>query len=542
LGLRKLTAGAGDPDDNLRMTASASGKAREPESYGGAAAPALDVRLIAAFAAGTVLVHFLFNGNYGYFRDELYFLACGDHLAWGYVDMPPMVALVARVSRALLGDSLFAIRLLPALAGGATVALTGLLARESGGRAFAQALAMLTAATAPLLLAMGSFLSMNAFDPLLWTGCAYVLVRILKGGDRRLWLAFGTIAGLGLENKESMLFFGGAIVVGLLLTPEREVLFSRWMWLGGLIAFLIFLPTLLWQAVHHFPLLEELANVKASTKNAPMGPLAFLGAQIMMAGPAAAPVWALGLYYLFFGQAGRYRALGWAYVVMAAAFITLHGKAYYIGPIYPMLFAAGGVMIEELTARTATFGLRTAILAVLSVSALIVAPIAMPILPVEAFIKYQRMLHVEPPRTETRALAELPQLFADMFGWENMTATVARAYDSLPPNERADAAIFASNYGEAGAIDFFGPRYGLPKAISGHMSYFLWGPRNYSGKVVIAIGGNEQRYRRLFGSVEQTATIRSRYVMPDENDLPVFVLRNPKLPLNQLWPQTKLYI
>jgi len=522
------------------MTAAAI-KAQAPQKHG--APPALDVRLVAAFAAGTMLVHFLFNGRYGYFRDELYFLACGEHLAWGYVDMPPIVALVARVSRALLGDSLFALRFFPALAGGATVAVTGLLARELGGRAFAQALAMLTAATAPLLLATGNFLTMNAFDPLLWTGCAYVLVRILKGGDRRLWLAFGTIAGLGLENKESMLFFGFAIVAGLLLTPEREVLFSRWMWLGGLIAFLIFLPTLLWQAAHRFPMLEELANVKASTKNAPMGPLGFLSAQILMAGPVAAPVWALGLCHFFFGKAGqRLRAFGWAYAVMAATFIILHGKVYYIGPIYPMLFAAGGVMIEGLTARTATFGLRTAILAALSVCALIVAPMAIPILPVEAFIKYQRMLHIEPPRTETRKLAELPQLFADMFGWENMTATVARAYNNLPLNERAEAAIFAFNYGEAGAIDFFGPRYGLPKAISGHMNYFLWGPRKYSGKVVIAIGGNEQQYRRLFGSVEQAATIRSRYAMPDENNLPVFVLRNPKLPLNQLWPLTKLYI
>jgi Dolichyl-phosphate-mannose-protein mannosyltransferase len=527
------------PHNERPMTAAAPAKVRASETRDEAGAPVLDLRLVAAFAVGTILVHFLFNGRYGYFRDELYFMACGDHLAWGYVDMPPMVALVARVSRALFGDSLFAIRLFPALAGGATVALAGVLTCELGGRRFAQALAMLTVATAPLLLAVGNFLSMNAFDPLLWTGCAYVLVCILKGGDPRLWLAFGAIAGIGLENKESMLFFGSAIVAGLILTPERKVLLSRWMCLGGLLAFLIFLPTLLWQAAHHFPMLEELANVKASTKNAPMGPLAFLSAQILMAGPVAAPVWMLGLYLFFTSGGGRFRALGWTYVVMAAEFIILHGKAYYIGPIYPTLFAAGAVQIEDFVAESR---LEAAIVATLATFAIIIAPMAIPILPVETFIKYQRLLHIEPPRTETRKLAELPQLYADMFGWKNMTATVARVYNSLPPQERAEAAIFASNYGEAGAIDFFGPRYGLPKAISGHMNYYLWGPRNYSGKIVIAIGGHEQRYRQLFASVEQAATIQSKYAMPDENDLPVFILRDPKLPLNQLWPMTKQYI
>src|SRR5208337_2616938 len=229
-----------------------------------------DWRIVAAFAGAAILIHFLTNSRYGYFRDELYFMACGEHLSWGYVDLPPMVAAIARLSRATMGDSLFSIRFFPALAGGATVALAGILAWELGGGRFAQSLAMLAALTAPVFLGTDTILTMNAFDPIFWMGCAWALVRILKGGDLRWWLVFGLFAGLGLENKESIVFFGAAVLGALMLTAQRRVMFSRYFVLGGLVALLIAMPTAIWQWLHHFPMLEELANVKASNKNVPV--------------------------------------------------------------------------------------------------------------------------------------------------------------------------------------------------------------------------------------------------------------------------------
>lgn len=271
------------------MTAASAGPA--------SAAPRPDWRLVVGFAALTILIHFLTNGAYGYFRDELYFIACGYHLAWGYVDMPPMAPLVARLSRAAMGDSLFAIRFFPALAGGATVALAGILAWELGGRRFAQALAMLAAMLAPIYLGLGTILTMNVFDAIFWMGCVWALIRLIKTGDPRWWLLFGASAGLGLENKESMVFLGFGIVVGLAVVPERKLMFNRWFVFGGIVALLLFMPTLVWQAMHNFPMYEELSNVKGSTKNAPVTLLSFLGAQVLLLLPPSCVIWASGLYF-----------------------------------------------------------------------------------------------------------------------------------------------------------------------------------------------------------------------------------------------------
>jgi Dolichyl-phosphate-mannose-protein mannosyltransferase len=497
--------------------------------------------LLAAFAGATILIHFLTNREYGYFRDELYFIACGRHLAWGYVDLPPMVAALTRLSQELMGDSLSALRFFPALAGGATVAIAGILAWELGGGRFAQALAMLATLMAPIYLGGDTIMTMNAFDPIFWMGCAWALIRILKGGTPRWWLVFGLSAGLGLENKESIVFFGAALLIGLMLTRERAVLFNRWFLLGGLVAVLIAMPTAIWQWRHGFPMLEELANVAASNKNEPESFASFFAAQILLLSPASLPIWIGGLYFFLLAAHGRvFRTFGWAYLLLYAAFVILKGKVYYLAPIYPVVLGAGAVWLEEASLARLHGTIRYALPALVTAGGIAIAPNALPVLPVATFIRYEHFLHSQPLRTETSALGDLPQLYADMFGWKEMTAAVAGVYDSLPPDQRAQAAIFASNYGEAGAIDFFGPRYGLPKAISGHMSYYLWGPRDYSGKVLIAIGGRESDYRRAFASVTQAATVDAKYSMPFEH-VGIFICREPKIPLKRLWPLTKIY-
>jgi hypothetical protein len=502
--------------------------------------------LILYLSAFKLILHFLTNGQYGYFRDELYYLACGEHLDWGYVDQSPLIAVVARASRLLLGDSLFAIRFFPAVAGAALVFVTGLLVRELGGGRFAIVLASACVIIAPAFLALHTVLTMNAFEPLFWTTGAYVVARALKTGDARLWVWFGLLMGLGLQNKHSTLVFGFAVVAGLLLTPARKLLLSKWLWLGGLVALVVFLPNILWQVAHGWPTVEVLRNADKN-QNLPISPLDFFKGQLMLTHPFTFPVWLAGLSFYLFTRAGRpYRALGWAYVVMFLLMIALRAKVYYLLPVYPVLFASGAVWLEGFFARLAERRpvlrwLKPASVALLIAGGALMAPLALPVLPLETLIRYQRALGLEAPRTEKLRLAELPQHYADMHGWEEMTAEVARVYNSLPQEERALCAVFARNYGEAGAIDFFGARHGLPKAIGKHQNYFLWGPRDYTGACVITVGERERDVRKSFDHVELAATITHPYAIPHENNLPVYVCRKPKRPLKEIWPDVKCY-
>src|SRR6266513_3042473 len=415
--------------------------------------------LIIWFSTATLLIHLLTNRGYGYFRDELYYIACGQHLDFGYVDLPPLSSLLIRLSRVLFGDSLFAIRLLPALAGAGTVALTGVITRELGGRRWAVALGCTASLFAVVFLANGNFFSMNAFEPLFWMGCIYLLVRIINGGSPHLWLLFGVLAGLGVENKHSTVFFGAGILVALLLTPERRHFSKKWIWLGGLIAFAIALPNIFWQVRHHWATYELLSNIAHSHKNVVLTPAQFIAQQILIMNPATLPLWLGGLIWLLASHDGRrYCALAIAYLVTLAEFIVMHGKHYYLAPVYPMLFAAGAVAAERL------FSVRLQWLkpALLVTMIALVAPTVVPILPPQKLIAYMKSIHFETPRTETSHTAALPQLFADQFGWEEMVRSVARAYANLSPDDQKRVVIFCQNYGEAGAIDFFGPKLGLP--------------------------------------------------------------------------------
>jgi len=492
------------------------------------------------FALAKLLIHFLANGQYGYFRDELYFLACGEHLDWGYADHAPLIALAAKLSRAILGDSLFAIRFLPAVAGALKVLLTGLMTREFGGGRFGVALACLCVLVAPAYLATDNLLSMNAFEPVFWMGGAYFLILAVKRREPRFLLGFGLCAGLGLQNKHTMLFFGCGVVAGLLLTPARRLFLNKWIWIAGALAFLIFLPNLIWQQQHDWPTLELLNNVKESGKNVPLSPLQFFGQQFVILLPLTAPVWLAGLWYFLFDAEGRrYRFLGIAYIVVLVLMIALKGKSYYLLPIYPMLFAGGAALWERvLRGRRYVGWLRVAYPLLLLAGGIIVAPLALPVLPVESFLRYQRAIGIEPPKTEVGHAGPLPQHYGDMFGWPEMVKEVARIYHGLPPEERAKAAIFAGNYGEAGAIDFFGPRYNLPKAISPHQNYYFWGPRDYTGEVMIVLQWRGETAARRCASVEAAGELKHPYAMAEEQQT-IFICRGLKQPLPQAWHQLK---
>ena len=497
--------------------------------------------LVASFATVTLLLHFLTNGRYGYWVDELYFVACGEHLDWGYVDHPPLIAGVARASRLLLGDSLFAIRFFSAVAAALLVCVTGLIARELGGRRFALILAMLCVMAAPVYLLFGNLLTMNAFEPLLWMLCAYAIILVIGRKRPSLWLLFGLVVGIGLLNKYSMVFFGFAIVVGLLLSASRTVLLSRWVVAAALITAIIFLPNLVWQANHGWPTLELLGNARMY-QHQPVTLLEFAGQQILLMHPVTFPVWLLGLFFLLRSAGAKaYRALGWTYVVLFALFAAVQAKNYYLAPVYPMLFAAGAVAIERWSNERRWKWLRKAMVAAVVVGGMITAPYVLPVLPIGMVPDYMRMIGIKEPRSERREVGDLPQIFSDMLGWGDKVAAVARAYQRLSPEERTRCAIWGQDYGDAGAVDLLGAAYGLPKAISGHQNYYLWGPQGHTGEIVIVVGSSVDVLETLFEQVEVTEALHCEHCMPDKRDVPIHICRKMKIPLDEFWPQVKCY-
>jgi len=494
--------------------------------------------------------------RYGYFRDALYYLACADHLAFGYVDQPPLFPFIAWIARHTLGTSLPALIFWPALAGAARIVLVAVFARELGARCFGVALAAALAATPAVWWVIDHQFAMNAFETLFWTGCAYAILRMINTQNPKLWLAFAAIAGLGLENKYSIAVFAFALLAGLLLTRHRKLLFTPWLFAGGAVALLIFLPNLVWNLQHHWPFLELMHNIRVTGKDIAYPPLAYLGLQIMMMNPFSLPFWFGGLLFYFFSRDAKlYRTFGWAYLITFAFFLISHGKDYYSAPAYPILLAAGAVAAERLLSRSAVdqaadsssngrqskwrAALKPVCFAWLVIGIAVPLPLVLPVFPLDGFLRYQSHLHSQPKPTERSSVGTpLPQYYADELPWQEQVAAVARVYHGLSPEEQAKTAIFGDNYGQAAAIDFFGSRYGLPKAISGHQSYFLWGPRNYTGEIVIVVGAPESDVRDKFASVEIAATVNVPYAYFYETR-PILLCRGLKGNLQTLWPRVK---
>jgi hypothetical protein len=351
---------------------------------------------------------------------------------------------------------------------------------------------------------------------------------------------FGIFAGVGMENKYTTAFFIIALGIGLIVTGERRFLTTRYFWIGAAIALLIFLPNLIWLVRHDFPFLELMRNIRRTNRDVVRGPISFIADQAMIINPVLLPLWVGGLIWLFLGRAGRqFRILGLIYIVMLVMFIWLRGKNYYLASIYPMLFAAGAVALENVTAARWKW-VRIVYTTLIVGSTIALAPTVAPILSPEKAIAYQKALGFEPPRAENQRTGPLPQYFADEFGWGAMTRETSRIYNSLPPEERTRTAIFANSYGQAGAIDFFGPHLGLPKAICNHQNYWLWGPRNYDGSIVIVLGSDGRGDREHFASVEVAGRVQHPYSRRDEH-FDIFVCRGFTGDLRKAWPELKKF-
>jgi hypothetical protein len=494
-----------------------------------------------AAALLTLIVHLIANPHYGFFRDELYFVICGFRPAWGYVDQPPLVPLLAAGSQ-YFGHSLFLLRALPALFAAASVYTTCLLAIELGGGEFAQFFAGLVSAVTPVLMHFGTTTTTDMVGLWLWPLAALLVLRIVKGADPRWWLAVGAIMGIGLESKYSIAFFGAALIVGLGLLPQRRVLRTPWFVAGVLVAAAISLPNFVWQASHGYPMWTLLRDAN-EYKNVQLSPLQYLETQALIVHPLLAAVSLIGLITLLRRSDARF--LGIAYLLLIAQMIVLHGKDYYPGSVYPILIAGGAVTIEAWTQRTVVW--RPALTVSALVAGVLLVPLVMPVLPENTMSSYdhlaQAMLarEVDLAKMEHTRIGNLPPDWADMHGWRDLAKVVARIYYSLPAAQRSQAAILASNYGEAAAIDFFGREHGLPPVLSGHNQYWLWGTRGYSGNVLIDVHGECGDDPRLFRLRHVVARFSNPWGRPFENGFPISVCEGITTPLATLWPKFRNY-
>lgn len=504
-----------------------------------------DKRLLGALAGIAFVLQVIPDllGGYGYFIDELYYLACARRLDFGYVDHPPLAPFVLRLHTALFGDSILSIRALSALVGAATVYLTGWLAAFLGGGRWAQALAAIAVALAPAFLVMFDSFSMNGLEVLLWTAAVAIVLVMVRRNDPKLWLAFGAVAGVGLLNKHTMVLVGFALVVGLLLSPARRLLMSRWLVLGGIAAFVVFLPNLLWQIEHGWPSLEFYRNATL-LKNLPSAPLEILTRQILAMNPILFPVWAAGIVFLF-SRDPRFRAVGFAYIILLGILVASQSsRPDRIAGLYPTLLAAGAVWWEAALARRAA-PIRWGFTGVVAAGCLALTPMFQPLLPPASAARFVAFIGVD---TQLEAgegkRAELPQWLADRFGWEELAAQVTAIYDRLPSHEQRSALILAPSYGHAGALELLGD---LPPVLSTHNTYHMWSKDLAGGLAegpVIAIGTSRRDLESLYDDVRQVGTYECDYCMNWRNDMPIYVARQSKLSASELeaaWESFKHY-
>ncbi len=498
---------------------------------------------VVVIIAAKLVLHLTTNllGGYGYFRDELYYLACSEHPAFGYVDHPPFSIFLLISVRQLFGDSLFGLRLLPAFAGAGTILLAAMTAREMGGGVFARSLAALSALVSPVFLGMQTFYSMNAFDVLVWAAAGYVLIRIINDGSQRYWIVLGVLLGIGLLNKIGVLFLGFGIALGLFLTPARAYLKTPGPWVAGAIAFLLFLPFVIWNITHDYAHLEFIHNASAG-KYSGLTPLRFVADQFLLNNPLTVPIWCGGLAFYFITERGKkYRWAGVSFAGAAAVLLLNQtSKAEYLAAGFTLLFAGGGVFWENLLSHGWRLRIRWLSALVLSCGLLLV-PFGLPILPVDTYISYASALGIGPSTSENMELTELPQFYADMFGWEEQVNAIAAVYHSLPREEKETCVIYCENYGRAGAVDFFGRRYGLPGAVSGHNNYWFWAPESMNVTTVIMLDHKMGEKETMFDSVEIAGTYQSRYALPSENNLTIYVCRRPIVSLGSVWEQVRHY-
>jgi len=453
--------------------------------------------------------------RYGWHRDELYYLASSRHPALGYVDYPPITPLLARLDQAIFPGSLPALRLLTVLAGAAIIVVAALIARELGGNRLAQTLAAMAVLISPMFVGANILYQTVSFDELVWALVCLLFVRLLRGADRREWLLLGLVFGIGLETKYTVIGLGIAMLVGLLATKSRWHLASRWPWLGFGIAILLLVPNLVWQVGHHWDSVAYTIQHRGATD----GPIAYVVQQLLLAGPQLLPIVVMGVWWLWRDE--RFKAAAVTIIAVELFFFLVGGKAYYPAPIYPLAYAAGSIWFVDFV-RHRWF--RRLAVAVAVAITLVLLPIGLPILPAKAMAD--------------SGIWKARKDFADMYGWPDLVDQVTVVYQRLPLSDRNSVMILASNYGEAGALDFYG--HGLPPVVSAHLTYYYWAPAHMAPATVIVVGYSREYLATIFGDIQQAGPITNSYGLRNEEyGKAIWICRSPLVPLDQAWPGLK---
>lgn len=523
---------------------------------------------LATFITGIVfiIIQLAAGLNYPLFRDELYYIDCANHPAFGYVDHPPLSIFILIVWKTFFSDSQLSTRMIPAAAGALLIIITSLITKEFGGSRKAQIFSSLSVSSSLYFLATGGFYSMNVFDSVFWALLFLILIKIInrdnnseianpepemnkssvlraKYTSHSGWLLFGIIAGLGLMNKISVGYLGLAILAAIILTKNRVWLKSKNIWLGGLIAGVIFSPYIIWNMFNDYATIEFIQNA-AHYKIAALPPFDFMKEQVLLTNPLNFPVWLVGLAALLFGSLKKYRVIGLTYIIILVILIAMGAKPYYPAAFYTVLLSAGAIYITNLVFKS-RFGKSVIIICsiMLVISTAMLSPFVIPVLPPGDAANYIKKLGIMPSSGERSAQPDLPQILADRFGWEELAQKTAKIYNSLPEDEKKYTAVFCENYGEAGAINYYGEKYGwLPRAISGHNSNWLWGYGTDSINTLIIINSDIGDLKELFNEVTEAGKTGSPFVMPFENNRPIFIVHGPKIPMNEIWKLVKFYI
>jgi hypothetical protein len=491
-----------------------------------------------AVPAGVALLKLLIHApvlhRYGFHHDELYFIACGNHLSFGYVDHAPLVPWIARLATVLFGDSLVGLRVFALLAGALTILLTGWLVHRIGGGRFAQLLACLAVLVAPVFLRTGNMLCIPAFEPVFWLGCSIVLLRIVREDNPRLWPWVGLIAGAGLLNKHSMLFFGFGLGVAMLATPLRRHLRTPWPWVGAAVALFLFSPNLVWQVLHDWPTAGFLRDLNENVM-AGVSKIQFVAGQFLYLNPFGAFVWIWGLVFLFSRPGRPFRVLGWIWVSIFVLLLVTDSKIYYLAPAYPAVIAAGGLAVERWIAAGGRRWAKPAAVALLLIGGIAFMPVALPYLSIDETDRYMDAVTFG-------AFENIYELTGDlhgMFGWPERVAAVTEVYESLPPEERERTMILAAGYGNAGAIDLLGRRTGLPHAVSIAQTYWMWGYPEGPIDTVIAVNYDTDFLTQIWEEVEVVKTVELKNVNPWQTPFEIALCRKPKISIDKVWPQVR---
>ena len=481
-------------------------------------------RAVLVIAAIKTAFFLAIAGFWGIHRDEFYYLAGGRRLDWGYVDHPVITPLLYRIGDVVFGSSQRGLHTMPALLAGILVVVAALLARELGGGRTAQVIAAMGVAVAPMFLTTSHFTSTVTVDILMWSIGLLLVARLLRTRDERLWLAIGVVAGIGLLNKNTMLFWGIGVAAGVLLTSDRSLLRSRWLAAGALIAGIALLPYLAWEAHHGWPTIEFLRSLQSHTDDI-SNPVLYFPYQLVLLGPLLAFIWIPGLLWLLRSEDARpFRSIGIGYLVVLGLIFVLRGKAYYPASWYPALFAAGSVRLESIGKRP----LRSYV-AFLIVAGVTAAPLALPLVPSDS--------------AAARFITGQNTELGEMIGWDEMAQQVADVAHALPAADQAQLTILTENYSEAGAIEFWRSSLGLPQPISGQNTYWVWGygPAHENG-TVISVGLPREELERFFSDVQPAGTITNREgIKNKELGNPIFVCRGQLMPWAQIWPHIKVF-